>query len=267
MSASDKLKLNGIAANASLVENSSFNGRLKVNGSDISVYTHPPTHPASIIEETMSRRFVSDTEKATWNGAQLTKLTQDNGQSTQISDFNSATLPGFYHTNGIVSNNPTGATGAVYYALIVALQGTEVSQIAHNKTTGTMYIRHKTLAGAWSAWIELAKGGAPEWFVASLQNAWVTYLSNTVPAYTRDSRGFVTIRGQVKDGVLDEIVFTLPAGYRPVRSCYFVTPGFSSGPNFFRVSINDAGQVRITQPSGTNTGFVSLDGITFSTLS
>jgi hypothetical protein len=31
------------------------------------VYTHPSSHPASMITENTSRRFVSDTEKSTWN--------------------------------------------------------------------------------------------------------------------------------------------------------------------------------------------------------
>ena len=31
------------------------------------VYTHPSTHPASMITESTTRRFVSDTEKSTWN--------------------------------------------------------------------------------------------------------------------------------------------------------------------------------------------------------
>ena len=32
------------------------------------VYTHPATHPATIINQTSSYRFVTDAEKATWNG-------------------------------------------------------------------------------------------------------------------------------------------------------------------------------------------------------
>ncbi len=31
------------------------------------VYTHPNTHPASVITESTSRRFVSDNEKGNWN--------------------------------------------------------------------------------------------------------------------------------------------------------------------------------------------------------
>lgn len=32
------------------------------------IYTHPSTHPASMITESTTKRFVSDTEKANWNG-------------------------------------------------------------------------------------------------------------------------------------------------------------------------------------------------------
>lgn len=46
-----KTKLDGISSNANN-------------------YTHPATHPASIISESTSRRFVSDSEKNTWNGKQ-----------------------------------------------------------------------------------------------------------------------------------------------------------------------------------------------------
>lgn len=34
------------------------------------VYTHPDTHPASMITESITRRFVSDTEKTAWNSKQ-----------------------------------------------------------------------------------------------------------------------------------------------------------------------------------------------------
>jgi len=51
MSGSDKSKLDGVEANANN-------------------YTHPASHAASIIVQDSSRRFVSDTEKAEWNGKQ-----------------------------------------------------------------------------------------------------------------------------------------------------------------------------------------------------
>ena len=44
-------------------------------------YTHPSTHPASMIIESTSRRFVSDTEKSTWNSNKITvgKTQPDSG--------------------------------------------------------------------------------------------------------------------------------------------------------------------------------------------
>lgn len=49
MSKEDKTKLNGIATGANN-------------------YTHPSTHPASVITQDATHRFVTDTEKSTWNG-------------------------------------------------------------------------------------------------------------------------------------------------------------------------------------------------------
>ncbi|SEO63785.1 right-handed parallel beta-helix repeat-containing protein [Paenibacillus sp. OV219] len=50
MNASDKAKLDGVATGANN-------------------YTHPATHPATMITEDTTHRFVTDTEKATWNAA------------------------------------------------------------------------------------------------------------------------------------------------------------------------------------------------------
>jgi hypothetical protein len=62
MIAADKLKLDGIAANANN-------------------YTHPATHPATMITEDTTHRFVTDTEKTTWNGKASTAIvtTSTNG--------------------------------------------------------------------------------------------------------------------------------------------------------------------------------------------
>ena len=49
MSAADKTKLDGIAAGAN-------------------AYSHPATHPATMISTDTSHRFVTDSEKSTWNG-------------------------------------------------------------------------------------------------------------------------------------------------------------------------------------------------------
>lgn len=55
MSAADKSKLDGVAAGANN-------------------YTHPATHPPSIISQDSSNRFVTDTEKAAWNAKASTAI-------------------------------------------------------------------------------------------------------------------------------------------------------------------------------------------------
>lgn len=55
MSAADKTKLDGVAANANN-------------------YTHPANHPASIITQDASNRFVTDAEKAAWNAKASTSV-------------------------------------------------------------------------------------------------------------------------------------------------------------------------------------------------
>ena len=55
MTAADKTKLNGIAANANN-------------------YTHPSSHPATMITEDTTHRFVTDTEKSTWNAKASTSV-------------------------------------------------------------------------------------------------------------------------------------------------------------------------------------------------
>ena len=62
MSSADKTKLDGVAANANN-------------------YVHPASHPASMITEDTTRRFVSDTEKSAWNvkASTATATTSVNG--------------------------------------------------------------------------------------------------------------------------------------------------------------------------------------------
>lgn len=50
-----------------VVEESEINGNIRVDGKEINVYTHPATHPASMITTDSSRMFVSQAEKDTWN--------------------------------------------------------------------------------------------------------------------------------------------------------------------------------------------------------
>ena len=63
----EKTKLAGIEANANN-------------------YTHPSSHPASIITETSEKRFVTDNEKATWNN----KVDKISGKGLSTNDYTNA---------------------------------------------------------------------------------------------------------------------------------------------------------------------------------
>ena len=87
-------KLNGIAENANN-------------------YTHPSSHPASMITESTTKRFVSDTEKATWNA----KLDASSGTPAgTIILFASPTVPaGYLKANGALVSR------TAYSALFAAI--------------------------------------------------------------------------------------------------------------------------------------------------
>lgn len=70
---------------ATKTEKSTTNGNVKINGIETNVYTHPSTHAASMITQDSTHRFVSDTEKSSWN-ARTKKYAANvgNGTATEI---------------------------------------------------------------------------------------------------------------------------------------------------------------------------------------
>lgn len=110
MIAADKSKLDGIAANANN-------------------YTHPSTHPPSIIAQDTSNRFVTDTEKSTWNGKQ-----------NALSISTTATA------NTIVQRD---ANGYIYGTHINSSRGVENTAAAqYIYDNGDGWMRKKTVANA-----------------------------------------------------------------------------------------------------------------------
>lgn len=75
----EKNKLAAIAAGATKVEDSTTNGNIKINGVEKTVYTHPSNHAASMITQDSTHRFVTDTEKSTWNGKLSSSSVIDGG--------------------------------------------------------------------------------------------------------------------------------------------------------------------------------------------
>lgn len=63
-------KLANIATGATKTASSTTNGNIKINDVETTVYTHPAAHPATLITQDDTHRFVTDAEKTTWSGKQ-----------------------------------------------------------------------------------------------------------------------------------------------------------------------------------------------------
>ena len=115
LSSTDKVKINGITDGASKTENSATNGNIKINGAEQVIYTHPSAHSPSIISQDASNRFVTDTEKATWNGK-----SNFSGSYTDLT--NKPTIP-----DTSVLMPKSGGVLENYREKLVALSGTSTS--------------------------------------------------------------------------------------------------------------------------------------------
>lgn len=107
-------------------------------------YEHPANHPASIITETVNKRFVSDTEKETWNSKETTTGAQEKANNAEtnvkewanefglgspkaITDFN-VLENGFYYADAGATNAPN-ITGE-FVVFVSTKDGNNGSQVA-----------------------------------------------------------------------------------------------------------------------------------------
>ena len=96
------------------------------------------------------------------------------------------------------------------------------------------------------------------WIVPTFENSWVNYVAGFATAgFFKDTLGFVHLRGLVKNGTVNTIIFTLPVGYRPALNLIYATVASNT---FARITVYTNGEVK--QAVGDN-GFQSLDGIIF----
>lgn len=132
---------------------------------------------------------------------------------------------------------------------------THSSQFVYRLDTGVLLCKRG------GAWVPYRAPRGDTWHAPTLQNSWVNYGSGfTTAAYTLMDDGWVRLRGLVRNGLLDKAIFTLPVGYRPVAHWLF---GVSTNPDAHgRVDILPTGEVMATTG---NAGWLSLDGLTFST--
>lgn len=130
MSAADKSKLDGIASGAT-------------------AYTHPASHPASIITQDASNRFVTDTEKSTWNAKQAALgFTPENSANKGAANG----YAGLDGTGKVPSAQlPSFVDDVLEYANLAAFPGTGAA--------GTIYVTldtNKTYRWSGSAYVEIS---------------------------------------------------------------------------------------------------------------
>jgi hypothetical protein len=129
------------------------------------------------------------------------------------------------------------------------IRSTEVNANFDELKTKTDY-----LTAPDSAWIEVGSGGSAPAFA----NNWVNYggVWNTC-AFRKDALGYVHLKGLVRNGTDEAIIFTLPVGYRPIKDCLCVV---MSNELVGRIDITTAGAV---DPAITGNPYISLDNIHF----
>lgn len=93
---------------------------------------------------------VSSVDKNRWNGAQLTKLTEDNGSAKRVNgDWNNVVETGMYTGTGL-KNSPEGR-GVSLYVTVTKMDGQNVMQQAVDNTNTFTAVRTK-VNGTWGSW-------------------------------------------------------------------------------------------------------------------
>jgi hypothetical protein len=129
------------------------------------------------------------------------------------------------------------------------------SQFIYRLDTGVLQVRKS------NAWATYRPPRGDTWHAATLQNSWVNYGSGfNTAAYTLMDDGWVRLRGLVRAVVFDKAIMTLPVGFRPAGR--WLLPVSTSPDTVGRVDIMSDGSVIATTG---NAGWLSLDGLTFST--
>ena len=156
----------------------------------------------------------------------------------QINGTGGAWTTGFTNQNNLTFTVPAAHTDVVY------------GRVSATSSAGT------------SAYSAIASATIPLWATPLQLNNWSDYGSTySGAAYTKTREGIVVLRGLIKRSgaaIGGEVLFQLPAGYRPnLRQIYttMTNPNVAS-----RIDVDADGSVRIQSGSG---GYLSLDGIKF----
>ncbi|MGL5316810.1 MAG: hypothetical protein ACRC92_26370 [Peptostreptococcaceae bacterium] len=143
MSAADKVKLNGIATGANN-------------------YSHPPTHPASVIVQDANNRFVTDAEKTAWNGKanashgnHVPTVQTANNQIFLRNDGNWATVTPANIGAATANHGHTSVESATYMS-INNTESKSVGRLQFFQTSGNTAIMP---GGGWYSLLRMQHGG------------------------------------------------------------------------------------------------------------
>lgn len=154
MSSTDKTKLDGVATNANN-------------------YVHPANHAPSIITQDASNRFVTDTEKSTWNAKQAALVS-----GTDIKTINSTSLLGA----GNINLNDTYYTETEVNSLLSNRVATNTAITGATKTKITYDAKGLVTSGADATTADIADSLNKRY----VTDAYLTILGNTSGTNTGD---------------------------------------------------------------------------------
>ncbi|WP_339238572.1 BppU family phage baseplate upper protein [Bacillus sp. PS217] len=103
-------------------------------------------------------KHISTAERSKWNGAQIHKITQDDGRviyksATEVTDYNDLTDTGMY----LIYNKGLNGPGLPYAFLLVMSSKNTLVQIAYDGYKGeqVLFRLRKNDSITWTAWVEL----------------------------------------------------------------------------------------------------------------
>ncbi|MGG1455580.1 BppU family phage baseplate upper protein [Bacillus subtilis] len=103
-------------------------------------------------------KHISTAERSKWNGAQIHKITQDDGRviyksATEVTDYNDLTDTGMY----LIYNKGLNGPGLSYTFLLVMSSKNTLVQIAYDGYKGeqVLFRLRKNDSITWTAWVEL----------------------------------------------------------------------------------------------------------------
>lgn len=159
------------------------------------------------------------------------------GDTIDVADYNTPITTIVNEINGGLDNSNISASAAI-----------DGSKIASSSIPSTAL-------SAQQAWVEVGSGGSAPAF----ENSWVNFsAAYSTCAFMKDSLGFVHLKGMVKSGSVNAVIFTLPTGYRPALINYF--PAIANDL-FAEIQVHNDGTIKMPV-SGSNV-YATLNGITF----